>query len=128
MLDVRVRVARSLLERNWMNLRDADTGKILWQSTDDMSQPTQDHEDMTASIKFSIAENSSRQRIICSHVCQERLSKLKCWKEQRTLELDIPTEAIVNRLKDHWITVSSGRIYNTGFNPPKILSGFCTTS
>jgi hypothetical protein len=22
--------------RNWMNLRDADTGKILWQSNDDL--------------------------------------------------------------------------------------------
>jgi len=22
--------------RNWMNLRDADTGKILWQNNDDM--------------------------------------------------------------------------------------------
>ncbi|KAL1241199.1 5'-cyclic phosphodiesterase subunit delta,Retinal rod rhodopsin-sensitive cGMP 3' [Trichinella pseudospiralis] len=24
---------------NWMNLRDGETGKILWQSTDDLSQP-----------------------------------------------------------------------------------------
>ena len=29
---------------NWMNLRDADTGKILWQGTDDLSQPGEEHE------------------------------------------------------------------------------------
>lgn len=29
---------------NWMNLRDADNGKILWQSSDDLSAPGQDHE------------------------------------------------------------------------------------
>ncbi|XP_014672564.1 PREDICTED: retinal rod rhodopsin-sensitive cGMP 3',5'-cyclic phosphodiesterase subunit delta-like [Priapulus caudatus] len=29
---------------NWMNLRDADSGKILWQSSDDLSNPTLDHE------------------------------------------------------------------------------------
>ena len=27
-----------------MNLRDADTGKILWQSTDDLSTPEKEHE------------------------------------------------------------------------------------
>jgi hypothetical protein len=27
-----------------MNLRDAETGKVLWQSTDDMADPTQIHE------------------------------------------------------------------------------------
>ncbi|CAH8651147.1 unnamed protein product [Schistosoma intercalatum] len=30
--------------RNWMNLRDADSGKILWQSTDDFSVPDIEHE------------------------------------------------------------------------------------
>ncbi|CAH8643636.1 unnamed protein product [Schistosoma mattheei] len=29
---------------NWMNLRDADSGKILWQSTDDFSVPDIEHE------------------------------------------------------------------------------------
>lgn len=29
---------------NWMNLRDADTGKILWQGNDDLSQPGEEHE------------------------------------------------------------------------------------
>lgn len=29
---------------NWMNLRDADTGKILWQSADDLSLPDTEHE------------------------------------------------------------------------------------
>ena len=29
---------------NWMNLRDAESGKILWQSNDDLSQPGVEHE------------------------------------------------------------------------------------
>ncbi|KAI1726677.1 GMP-PDE, delta subunit domain-containing protein [Ditylenchus destructor] len=29
---------------NWMNLRDAETGKILWQSTSDMANPNIEHE------------------------------------------------------------------------------------
>jgi len=29
---------------NWMNLRDADTGKILWQGNDDLSLPEVEHE------------------------------------------------------------------------------------
>lgn len=29
---------------NWMNLRDADNGKILWQSSDDLSIPELEHE------------------------------------------------------------------------------------
>merc|ERR1712013_684784 len=29
---------------NWMNLRDADTGKILWQGNEDLSVPEAEHE------------------------------------------------------------------------------------
>merc|ERR1711953_1110748 len=29
---------------NWMNLRDADTGKILWQGNEDLSIPEEEHE------------------------------------------------------------------------------------
>ena len=29
---------------NWMNLRDADTGKILWQGNEDLSLPEAEHE------------------------------------------------------------------------------------
>ncbi|KAM9478420.1 retinal rod rhodopsin-sensitive cGMP 3',5'-cyclic phosphodiesterase subunit delta isoform 1-T1 [Salvelinus alpinus] len=30
--------------RNWMNLRDAETGKVLWQGTEDLSLPGVEHE------------------------------------------------------------------------------------
>ncbi|KAL6734625.1 hypothetical protein Aduo_005147 [Ancylostoma duodenale] len=29
---------------NWMNLRDAENGRVLWQSTEDMADPNQVHE------------------------------------------------------------------------------------
>jgi len=29
---------------NWLNLRDAESGKVLWQSTEDMSEPARVHE------------------------------------------------------------------------------------
>ncbi|CAH8669026.1 unnamed protein product [Schistosoma margrebowiei] len=37
-------LSRNHHSRNWMNLRDADSGKILWQSTDDFSVPDIEHE------------------------------------------------------------------------------------
>uniref|UniRef100_A0A671TDY1 Phosphodiesterase 6D, cGMP-specific, rod, delta n=1 Tax=Sinocyclocheilus anshuiensis TaxID=1608454 RepID=A0A671TDY1_9TELE len=30
--------------KNWMNLRDAETGKVLWQGTEDLSLPGVEHE------------------------------------------------------------------------------------
>ena len=30
--------------RNFMNLRDADTGKVLWQDSEDLSKPGLEHE------------------------------------------------------------------------------------
>lgn len=32
------------LFRNWMNLRDADSGKILWESKEDISKADKEHE------------------------------------------------------------------------------------
>ncbi|UJR33971.1 hypothetical protein I4U23_021387 [Adineta vaga] len=29
---------------NWMNLRDAESGRVLWQSEDDLSKPDTEHE------------------------------------------------------------------------------------
>ncbi len=33
--------------------------------------------------------------------------------------LDVPFETIINRVKDRWIHVESGRVYNLLYNPPK---------
>ncbi len=35
--------------------------------------------------------------------------------------LNVPFETIVNRVKDRWIHVGSGRVYNLSYNPPKRL-------
>ncbi|XP_013138548.1 PREDICTED: retinal rod rhodopsin-sensitive cGMP 3',5'-cyclic phosphodiesterase subunit delta [Papilio polytes] len=40
----RVNTILSGFQINWMNLRDADTGKILWQHNEDMSNPDVEHE------------------------------------------------------------------------------------
>ena len=40
----KIKVPYAYFSRNWMNLRDADSGKILWQSNEDMSIPGRDHE------------------------------------------------------------------------------------
>lgn len=29
---------------NWMNLRDAESGKVLWQSTEDLAEPNKEHQ------------------------------------------------------------------------------------
>jgi len=59
---------------NWMNLRDADSGKILWQSNEDMSAPGREHEArvpkkilkckaVSREINFSSAEQMEKFRL-----------------------------------------------------------------
>mmetsp|Transcript_11164 Transcript_11164/g.15720 ORF Transcript_11164/g.15720 Transcript_11164/m.15720 type:complete len:276 (+) Transcript_11164:112-939(+) len=36
------------------------------------------------------------------------------------VELDIPTETIVDRIADRWIHPSSGKVYNYSYNPPRV--------
>ncbi|GIY24843.1 hypothetical protein CDAR_513521 [Caerostris darwini] len=45
-----------------------------------------------------------------------------CLKHNITLAINlaVPDEVIISRLKGRWLHPSSGRIYNTNFNPPKI--------
>ena len=60
---------------NWMNLRDADTGKILWQGNDDLSLPGEEHEArvpkkilkcraVSREINFSSAEPMEKFRLV----------------------------------------------------------------
>lgn len=72
---------------NWMNLRDADSGKILWQSSDDMSLPGVEHEArvpkkilkcraVSREINFSSKEAMEKFRLE-----QKVLFKGKCLEE-----------------------------------------------
>lgn len=36
------------------------------------------------------------------------------------LYLQVPTEVILNRVKNRWVHLPSGRVYNVGFNSPKV--------
>lgn len=36
------------------------------------------------------------------------------------VNLDVPFDTIIGRVKDRWVHPASGRIYNTVFNPPKV--------
>jgi len=36
------------------------------------------------------------------------------------INLDVPFETIVDRIKDRWIHPASGRVYNLAFQPPKV--------
>lgn len=36
------------------------------------------------------------------------------------IDLNIPHDVIIDRVKNRWIHVSSGRVYNIGFNDPKV--------
>ena len=48
---------------NWMNLRDAETGKVLWQGNDDLSLPDVEHE---ARVPKKILKCKSVSRYVCS--------------------------------------------------------------
>jgi nucleoside-triphosphate--adenylate kinase len=36
------------------------------------------------------------------------------------IQLDVPFETIINRIKSRWIHMPSGRVYNLDYNPPKV--------
>lgn len=38
----------------------------------------------------------------------------------RVINLNVPFEEIINRLKHRWVHPPSGRVYNLEFNPPKV--------
>ncbi|EGI58476.1 PREDICTED: retinal rod rhodopsin-sensitive cGMP 3',5'-cyclic phosphodiesterase subunit delta [Acromyrmex echinatior] len=72
---------------NWMNLRDADSGKILWQGNEDLSVPDIEHEArvpkkilrcraVSREINFSSAEPMERFRLE-----QKVLFKGRCLEE-----------------------------------------------
>lgn len=41
-------------------------------------------------------------------------------KVDLVVNLDIPTETIVQRISERWIHPASGRVYNLSYNPPKV--------
>ncbi|EDO37484.1 predicted protein [Nematostella vectensis] len=72
---------------NWMNLRDADTGKVLWQGSEDLSLPGVEHEArvpkkilkckaVSREVNFSSAEEMHKFRLE-----QKVLFKGKCLEE-----------------------------------------------
>ena len=36
------------------------------------------------------------------------------------LNIDVADEIILNRISDRWVHLSSGRVYNLSYNPPKV--------
>ncbi|XP_071839857.1 retinal rod rhodopsin-sensitive cGMP 3',5'-cyclic phosphodiesterase subunit delta-like [Apostichopus japonicus] len=72
---------------NWMNLRDAETGRILWQATEDLSVPGKEHEarvpkrllkckSVSREINFSSLEQMNQFRLE-----QKVLLKGRCLEE-----------------------------------------------
>jgi len=64
---------------NWMNLRDAENGKILWQGSDDMSVPGVEHE---ARVPKKILKCKAVSREI-NFTSKEEMAKFRL--EQRVL-------------------------------------------
>ncbi|XP_078266219.1 retinal rod rhodopsin-sensitive cGMP 3',5'-cyclic phosphodiesterase subunit delta isoform X2 [Rhinoraja longicauda] len=44
---------------NWMNLRDAETGKVLWQGMEDLSLPGVEHEEWFFEFGFVIPNSTN---------------------------------------------------------------------
>ncbi|XP_053213755.1 GTP:AMP phosphotransferase AK3, mitochondrial-like [Panonychus citri] len=47
-------------------------------------------------------------------------SLLTCTTINKVINLNVPDDEIINRIKHRWIHLSSGRIYNLEYNPPKV--------
>lgn len=41
-------------------------------------------------------------------------------KIDHAIALNVPTDEIINRLKDRWVHLASGRVYNLRWSPPKV--------
>ncbi|CAD5215387.1 unnamed protein product [Bursaphelenchus xylophilus] len=71
---------------NWMNLRDAETGKILWQSTDDMANPNKIHE---ANIPKAILKSKAVAREInftSEHEIEKFRLEQRVWLKNSVIE------------------------------------------
>lgn len=72
---------------NWMNLRDADSGKVLWQGSDDLSVPGAEHEARVPKkiLKCKAVSRelnfSSEQEMTKFRLEQKVLFKGKCLEE-----------------------------------------------
>ncbi|XP_067898360.1 retinal rod rhodopsin-sensitive cGMP 3',5'-cyclic phosphodiesterase subunit delta isoform X1 [Heterodontus francisci] len=76
---------------NWMNLRDAETGKVLWQGTEDLSLPGVEHEEISV-IEEKLYFFLENIYLICEEqtiqlICLARVPKkiLKCKAVSREL-------------------------------------------
>lgn len=58
---------------NWMNLRDADSGRIIWQSNDDLSNPQIEHE---ARVPKKILKSRAVSREL-NFTSKEKLDKFR---------------------------------------------------
>ena len=47
-------------------------------------------------------------------------SLASCIQVTQVIDLHVPHEEILNRIKGRWIHLPSGRVYNTVFKPPKV--------
>lgn len=47
-------------------------------------------------------------------------SLLEYTKLSKVINLNVPDEEIINRVKNRWIHLKSGRIYHLEYNPPKV--------
>lgn len=41
-------------------------------------------------------------------------------KVDHVIGLNVPADEIINRLKDRWVHLPSGRVYNLQWSPPKV--------
>jgi len=78
-MDVKAQKILEGFKLNWMNLRDADNGKVMWQSSDDMSQQGTEHE---ARVPKKILKCKAVSREI-NFSSREKMDKFKL--EQRVL-------------------------------------------
>ncbi|XP_048397913.1 retinal rod rhodopsin-sensitive cGMP 3',5'-cyclic phosphodiesterase subunit delta isoform X2 [Stegostoma tigrinum] len=75
---------------NWMNLRDAETGKVLWQGTEDLSLPGVEHEGLqtvsgkTVTRGYSLRGTTSCQAQLTRKLFHHYFLIQAYWKDFQT--------------------------------------------
>lgn len=74
---------------------------------------------ITQELKSKLSDNwlldgYPRTSFQCNHL--STITKISC-----CISLIVPFEIIIERLKNRWIHLPSGRVYNIGYNDPKVV-------
>ncbi|THD25821.1 cGMP phosphodiesterase delta subunit [Fasciola hepatica] len=112
-----------MFSRNWMNLRDSESGKILWQSNDDFSIPGIEHQAMVPKKILKCKAVSREINFSSSEALEKfRLEQKVFFKEQPVEEWSFEFGFVIPGSTNTWQSLIQADSVDRMI-PAKLLSG-----